>query len=417
MRDAAERLGCWPNQIVYWSRLLDWHNQTLTPNPDAIYFMPFYDVSQGPVVLEIPAATDDGAAIIGSVMDGWQVPLEDVGKAGVDRGAGGRYLILPPGFDGEVPEGYVPLRSGVDVGYALLRSSIASGAASDVQAAVAYGKRLAVYPLSEAGEPADTVFVDAADADFDATRTYDVSFFELLADFVQHQPWLERDRVMIDVLRSLGIAKGTAFAPDEATRAALSDAATEAREWLDGQYESFFATPFFPGTAWALPASPELVKAASAGFDDPDSYPVDARGGAYYWAFSGIKHMGAGQFYLMSIRDADGNPLRGDRSYRLTVPADPPVELYWSAPAYDRETHALVRDVPYASRASTTPGLRTNDDGSVDLHVGPTPPDGDESNWLPSHPDRGLEILVRFYGPTSALFDKSWTLPDVVALD
>ncbi|WP_239073181.1 DUF1214 domain-containing protein [Sediminihabitans luteus] len=130
-----------------------------------------------------------------------------------------------------------------------------------------------------------------------------------------------------------------------------------------------------------------------------------------------MKHTGAGQFYLISIRDADGRPLEGSRHYRLTVPADPPVELYWSATAYDRETHALVREVPYASRASTTPGLRTNDDGSVDLHVGPTPPEGGASNWLPSHPDRRLEILVRFYGPTSALFDKSWTLPDVVALD
>ncbi|GII98849.1 hypothetical protein Slu03_12270 [Sediminihabitans luteus] len=278
MRDAAERLGCGPNQVVYWSRLLDWRNQTLTPNPDAIYFMPFYDVSQGPVVLEIPAATDDGAAIIGSVMDGWQVPLEDVGKAGVDQGAGGRYLILPPAFEGDVPPGYVPLRSEVDVGYALLRSSIASGEASDVEAAVAYGKQLAVYPLSEAGAPADTVFVDAADADFDATIAYDVSFFEVLADFVQHQPWLERDRVMIDVLRSLGIAKGTTFAPDDETRAALSDAAGEAREWLDGQYVSFFATPFIPGTGWALPASPELVKAASTGFDAPDSYPSTPAG-------------------------------------------------------------------------------------------------------------------------------------------
>ena len=49
-----------PNQIVYWSRLLDGKNQTLTPNPDAIYLMPFYDTTSGPVVLEIPSA-DDGS--------------------------------------------------------------------------------------------------------------------------------------------------------------------------------------------------------------------------------------------------------------------------------------------------------------------------------------------------------------------
>jgi hypothetical protein len=84
-----------PNQIVYWSRLPDWKNQTLTPNPDVIYLMPFFNTKDaGPMVLEIPPA-DDGV-INGTIMDAWQVPLEDVGPAGVDKGKGGKYLILPP---------------------------------------------------------------------------------------------------------------------------------------------------------------------------------------------------------------------------------------------------------------------------------------------------------------------------------
>src|SRR5215213_9678112 len=169
-RAAVKQLNCRPNEIVYWSRLLDWHNQTLTPNPDAIYFMPFFDLSQGPVVLDVPAANDE-AAIIGSLMDGWQVPLEDVGKAGVDQGAGGRYLLLPPEYQDEVPDGFIPLRSSVFVGYGLLRSSIASGADADVAAAVDYGKQLAMYPLSAAEDPPATTFLDAADVDFDATLT------------------------------------------------------------------------------------------------------------------------------------------------------------------------------------------------------------------------------------------------------
>jgi hypothetical protein len=83
---AAQQVGCGRNEVVFWSRLLDGRNQTLTPNPDAVYFMPFLDTSDGPIVLELEPA--EGGAIIGSVMDGWQVPLEDVGEAGVDRGAG-----------------------------------------------------------------------------------------------------------------------------------------------------------------------------------------------------------------------------------------------------------------------------------------------------------------------------------------
>jgi hypothetical protein len=78
------KLGGKANQIVYWSRL-DWKNQTLTPNPDSIYLMPFFHTKDvGPVVLEIPPANE--GSITGTVMDAWQSALEDVGPAGVDKG-------------------------------------------------------------------------------------------------------------------------------------------------------------------------------------------------------------------------------------------------------------------------------------------------------------------------------------------
>jgi len=108
-----------PNQIVYWSRLPDWKNQTLTPNPDVIYLMPFFNTKDaGPMVLEIPPA--NGGVINGTVMDAWQVPLEDVGPAGVDKGKGGKYLILPPKHSAAIPDGYIALPSMNYQGYALL---------------------------------------------------------------------------------------------------------------------------------------------------------------------------------------------------------------------------------------------------------------------------------------------------------
>ncbi|HET6554413.1 MAG TPA: DUF1254 domain-containing protein, partial [Dyella sp.] len=107
MLDAFVGLGGGPNQVIFWSRPLNWKNQTLTPNPDTIYFTPFYDTRNGPVVLEIPAAGE--GTITGSIDDGWQNPLEDVGPAGLDKGKGGKYLILPPGYKGRVPPGYLPL--------------------------------------------------------------------------------------------------------------------------------------------------------------------------------------------------------------------------------------------------------------------------------------------------------------------
>src|ERR1700731_2455119 len=113
------KLGGKPNQIVYWRGLLDWRNQTLTPNPDVIYFMAFFNTKHGPVVIEIPPAGD--GVINGSIMDPWQAALEDVGPAGVDKGAGGKYLITPPSYPAAVPDGYIVLSSSNYLGYALLR--------------------------------------------------------------------------------------------------------------------------------------------------------------------------------------------------------------------------------------------------------------------------------------------------------
>ena len=400
------------NQIVYWSRPLDWHNQTLTPNPDAIYLMAFFNTKDaGPVVLEIPAAGIDGS-LNGNIVDTWQVPLEDAGPSGADAGKGGKYLLLPPGYADAVPEGYIVLRPTTFGGYALLRSNLKSHGDADVAKSVAYGKKVKVYPLSQAANPPPTVFTDAADVVYDSTIRYDASFFTSLDHVVQNEPWLPRDRAMIDVLRSLGIEKGKPFNPDAKTKAALETGAREAQAWLESRYDTVLP-PFYAGGRWLLPALPELLAAVQADFNDPNKYPVDARGVTYTFAFVGIKRLGAGQFYLVSLRDKDGNPYDGGKTYRLTVPANPPVEQYWSLTAYDRQTHALIRNMPRASRSSQIPEMQKNADGSVDIYVGPKAPAGKETNWVPTDPRRGFELMFRAYAPTKALFDKTWRLPDI----
>ena len=234
------------NQVVYWSRPLDWHNQTLTPNPDAIYLMAFFNTKDaGPMVLEIPAAGDDGS-LNGNIVDFWQVPLEDAGPSGADAGKGGKYLLLPPGYAGPVPEGYIALRSATFGGYALLRSNLKSHSDADVAKSVAYGKKVKVYPLSQAANPPPTVFTDAADVLFDSTIRYDASFFTSLDRVVQSEPWLSRDRAMIDVLRTLGIEKGKPFNPDAKTKAALETGAREAQAWLEARYDTGLP-PFYHG--------------------------------------------------------------------------------------------------------------------------------------------------------------------------
>src|SRR5882672_9438585 len=247
------------NQVVYWSRPLSWKNQTLTPNPDTIYVFPFFNTKDaGPMVLEIPPA--DEGSITGSVDDAWQTALEDVGPAGVDKGKGGKYLILPPGYTDNVPEGYIALRSATYTGFVILRSNLKSGSDADIAKAVAYGKRIRFYPLSQAANPPATKFVDAIDVVFDSTIPYDLRFFQSLDRFVQREPWLERDKAMIDQLKSIGIEKGKPFRPDPKTQEILEDAAREAHAWLDAGYEGLFSPPFNEGCHWALPASPAVVE-------------------------------------------------------------------------------------------------------------------------------------------------------------
>jgi hypothetical protein len=201
------------NQIVYWSKLPSWKNQTLTPNPDAVYIMPFISTKDArPVVLEIPPAGD--GTIVGSIDDAWQTAVEDVGPAGFDKGKGGKYLLLPPGYKDKVPAGYSPMQSSTYQSYALLRSILKSGSDADVARAIEYGRQIKVYALSQAAHPPDTKWNDALDVIFDATIPYDARFFRHLNRMVQYEPWLERDRAMIDPLKTVGIEKGKAFNPD-----------------------------------------------------------------------------------------------------------------------------------------------------------------------------------------------------------
>ena len=148
-------------------------------------------------------------------------------------------------------------------------------------------------------------------------------------------------------------------------------------------------------------------------FADPDSYPTDGRGTSYSMAFFCPKRPAAGSYYLMATRDKDGRALAGASTYRLTVPPNVPVTQYWSATAYDRATHGLVRDVSRASRSSQSPGLQVNHDQSVDVYFGPRAPASKESNWVPTHAQGEFEVLFRFYGPEKRLFEKQWRLPDI----
>jgi hypothetical protein len=412
MFDEMVKAGGKPGQIIYWGKPLDWRNQTLTPNPDTLYFMGFYDTkASGPMVVEIPPAGDDGS-LNGNFVTLWQTALEDAGLLGVDKGKGVKFVITPPFYAGKIPEGFEQLASDTYGGYFLVRSSLESRGDADVQKSIAYGKRVKFYPLSQIDNPPQTVFIDVKDKDFDSTIKYDATFFTLLDRVVQTEPWIARDRAMIDQLRTIGIEKDKPYAPDATTKKALEAGVTEAKALLAARYDAGFPA-FFEGTHWMTPTLPEVVEGQSTDYADPNKYAVDGRGLTYSYAYIALKRLGIGEYYLINIKDKDGEAYDGGKSYRLHVPPNAPVEQYWSVTAYDRETHALIKGMDRASRASNAADLAKNADGSVDIWFGPRATEAKESNWVPTDPNRRFELMFRLYAPTKALFDKAWTLPDV----
>jgi hypothetical protein len=400
------------NQAVYWGRALDYHNQTLTPNPDALYFMVFFDTKDGPVVIDVPPGDEKGS-FNGNFVTTWQMPLEDAGLYGYDRGKGGKYLVLPPGFKGRTPAGYIPLQSDTYGGYFLFRANFASHSDADVAKSVAYGKQMKVYPLSQAAHTGETIFTDAQNVDFDSRIKYDWTFFQNLDRVIQQEPWLDRDKGMIDQLRAIGIEKGKTFSPSEVLKTKLTSAAQEAHAWLEKKYDAGLPPFFSEKSRWTYPATLELIKAQQNGFTQLDAYPVDDRGMGYSYAYVGIKRLGSGQFYMISIRDKNGDAFDGGKNYKLTVPVNPPMKQYWSVTAYDRETHALIQGMSRPSRSSQLPELVKNADGSVDIYMGPKAPEGKDANWLPTDPKRKFELMFRLYAPTEELMKKTWVLPDV----
>ena len=297
-------------------------------------------------------------------------------------------------------------------GYGLLRSNLPSHSEADVTKAVTYGKRLKVYPLSKADKPGETKYTDVKDVLYDATIRYNVSFFHSLDRIVQSQPWLTRDKIMIDQLKTIGIEKGKPFNPDARTIEILNAAIKAAYDYIELMYDAGFPR-LNPDACWAVPAMPDLVKAGSSGYVETDIYPVDARSLTYAIGYVGIKRLGTAQIYLISGKDKNGNALSGAETYCLHVPPNVPTKQYWSATVYDRKTHALIKNLSRASCASNDKAVQTNPDGSVDVFFGAQSPAGKESNWVPTDPNGHFEVLFRMYGPEKPLFEKTWRLGDI----
>jgi hypothetical protein len=400
------------NNVFYYSKMQSWKFQLATPNDTTPYINAFWNTENGPVVIEIPAATSE-VGVFGTLMDSWHRPLEDVGPKGADKGRGAKYLLLPPGYTDEVPDGNIVINQQTYQGWFCFRPIIPDSSQKSVDIAANYVKDLKVYYLNA---PTETRYIDLSGKLVESISVFDDTYFDHLNEMVQSEPIEEKDQVMMGMLKSLGIKKGEAFNPSPEQRKILAAAAKDAHDYMLDMYHNVLLPPYYAGKHWTNIVN-ESVMETGFTFQYPTYLDLDNRGAAYYAVTTSVKNFGAATFYISGAKDNKGEYLDGGKMYHLKVAANVPARDFWSAVAYNLDTAAWIRDVPKVGVSSKNPDIQINEDGTTDLYFGPEAPEGMESNWVPTRAGERFFLLFRFYGPEPAVFDKSWQLDDIKLAD
>ena len=410
-RAAFTALDMKDNDIIAYSNTGTPKLEAITANSSTPYIAAYTDLRQGPVVLEVPVAGADGS-LYGQVVDAWQFTIADVGPSGIDQGKGAKLLFTPPGYDQPIPEGYLHVAS-PNYRIAFAFRSV-RGPDKTVKDAYDYSKRLRMYYLSEAGNPPEQKFVDPIDMRYPTLPFYDERHFEDMHAIMSVEPVREHDKVMMGMLKSLGIEKGKPFTPDETAKRAMNQAVIDVwfylQDWYDHTPESM---RYWPDRHYISLLQADANKQFSFIYDDYiDLIP---RAAEYFWCTYMPKVLSdtPATQYMMAMADKDGKLLEAGKLYKLDVPADMPVKQFWALTVYDRATMSFI----YSNENRTTISsyeldtMKTNPDGGVTLYVGPKAPDGLEANWIPTAGKRPLPAM-RFYGPTDAFNNKTFKLPD-----
>jgi len=378
----------------------------LTGNNSTVYAIASLDLKiEGPTVVEIPPG------MYGTANDALFKYLVDFGFVGPDKGKGGKYLFVPPGYEGDVPDGYFAINSPSYRIWVMMRGFGEVGLGE--RAVKWFQQRLKVYPLSSG--PREGRYTNATGLGINPLPAEDGSVFEMLNEIIQHEPKELFGAEQLGRLATLGIVKGKPFNPDARMQrifdqgarqgAAMSRAIVYASREADIKYWS--------DRHW------EKMFLYNTTFERDGVNDIDARTLWHYQAIVVSPNLlsttpGAGTAYLTTFHDNKGKYLDGGKTYRLRVPANPPVKRFWAVTAYDPTTRGLLDAGGNVNKSvGSLDDPEVNADGSVDVYFGPKEPKGKEKNWVPTNPKKGFFLVFRFYGPEEGYINKSWVLNDL----
>jgi hypothetical protein len=377
----------------------------LTANATTPYIGGFVNLARtGPLVIDVPAGQ-----IAGFVLDFWQRPVVDFGLAGPDQGKGGKYLVLGPGQSVKDTEGFVVVKSPTNNLMHGIRVLV-----PDPVEAKKLRERYQAYPYSERGNPPRARILTPEGRHWEGWQPRGLDYWKLVSKMLNEEPVHERDRMFVAMLKPLGIEKGKPFEPDARQKKLLEEAALvgEAMARNLSYAKRQKEAKLWPGTQWKNAILLEANQEA-------ENYTaLDERSAWFYEAVTlsagmTTKTPGVGQQYIGVQKDKDGHWLMGQNNYTLHVPPNAPVAQFWALTVYDTETRCFIDTRYEKAGVDSRMDLARNDDGSVDLYFGPESPPGKEKNWTPTLPGRGWFAYFRFYAPTEAYFDRSWSLPDL----
>ena len=435
-------IGVKDNEILVFSTLMDAKSLFLTANADTVYFVGILDVSKGPMVLETPPKA------LGTIDDMWWRWVIDFGAPGPDRGEGGKFLILPPGYDGPTPEGGFFVARARTTRVLILGRMFMEN--DDPKPAVELIRKFTkIYPYEVGGvgtsiaqfldgaaqlgritPPPATVFHEGSGKVMNTIPPNDWTFYDMLNDVVQREPATSLDPELMGPVAAIGIVKGKPFAPDARMKRILTDAlavanATSRSLLLHPRAADWY---YYPGSAWMNPLFisgyqfetpiPLVTREGAKPFPPTGYRTLDARS-AFFYGITGItpamsmRLPGIGSQYLFATLDANKQYFDGGKTYRVTLPKDIPQAKFWSFTLYDNQTRSML-DTPQGypragSQSFPSPAAEPNADGSTTVYFGPTQPAGiKRGNWIQTMPNKGWFVILRLYSPLEPFFTKTW---------
>ncbi len=409
LRRGLRKLGCTDSTMGIYETLMDSRSIFLTANTETIYCWNWMDLKAGPIVVETPPN------VLGVVDDFWFRYVTDIGNAGPDRGKGGKYLFLPPDYEGAIPEGYFAFKCPTYGNLLFLRGYMVAGDTAPGVASVKAGVK--IYPLAQAAQPPATTFVNLSGVAINTVHANDINFYAELDEIIQEEPAEAYGPDMMGLFAAIGLRKGKPFAPDARMQKILNDAVAvgnataRAIDFRNRDPDSLI----YPDGQWRTPFIGGSYEWLTDGWRNFDARTMFFYAATIDTPAMAVKMIGVGSQYASANCDHQGETFDGGRTYRLHVPANPPAKDFWSVVLYDPQSRSMLQtSTPFPSLSSEK-DLVQNADGSWDIYFAPQRPEG-AANWIETIPQKGWFTIFRLYGPLEPWFERTWRLPDIVAV-